>query len=72
LGLCAQREVMEEEGKKGNGDDWDERGQACQLDFFMGEFLDLCALFLLFFFYFPFPPLTSLLSLFCFSDSIEG
>lgn len=25
-----------------------ERGQACQLDFFMGEFSDLCALFLLF------------------------
>lgn len=25
-----------------------ERGQACQLDFFMGEFADLCALFLLF------------------------
>lgn len=40
--------------QRGTAGELGERGQACQLDFFMGEFSDLCALFLLFFFLFVF------------------
>lgn len=49
--FCASfvwREWGTRQRQRGTAGKLGERGQACQLDFFMGEFSDLCALFLLF------------------------